>query len=132
MKTRQPMLSVALLLAMSLPAYAAEVLDDNQLDQITAGTASAAYNDGRFYFDLQKTTGRGTAVDVTGNANLHVDSAAINTGVLQLQDDAQGNLHALVNTNAVNSPVQVLINMNININSKIGSLSQINNALQQK
>lgn len=125
------LISGALLGAWS-PASAGEVLSDGQLDQITAGTASAVYNDGRLYFDLEKTTGRGTVIGATGNASLNLGSAAINTGVLQLQDNAQGNLRALVNTNAVNSPVQVLINLNINIDSRIGALNQINNALQQK
>lgn len=127
-----PLLISGTLLGAWSQANAADVLSDDQLDQITAGTASAAYNDGRLYFDLQKTTGRGTVIDATGNASLNIGSAAINTGILQLQDNAQGNLRALVNTNAVNSPVQVLINLNINIDSHIGALNQINNALQQK
>lgn len=132
MKTIQAVVTFGLLLAALSPARAAEVLDDEQLAQITAGTASAAYEDGRFRFDLHKTTGGGTVIGAAGDASLSVGAAAFNTGVLQLQDNAQGNLRALVNTNAVNSAVQVLINLNININSQVDVLNQVNSALQQR
>jgi len=126
------MLIAGLLLAALSPAHAAELLSDAELDGITAGTASAAYDDGRLYIDLNKTTARGTHIGALGDLNFNVDTAGINTGVLRLEDNAQGNLRALVNTNAVNSPVQVLINLNINVNSRVDVLNQVNNALQQK
>jgi len=132
MKIVYSVLMAGLLLAMSAPARTAEVLDDEQLQQITAGTAGAVTEDGRLRFDLNKTTGRGTAIGAAGDVSLNTGSAAFSTGVLQLQDDAQGNLRALVNTNAVNSAVQVLINLNVNINSRVDVLNQVNNALQQR
>ena len=132
MKPIHSILTAGLLLAVILPAQAGELLSDEELGKITAGTASAAHDDGRLYFDLSKTTGRGTRIGALGDLNFNVDTASVNTGILRLEDNAQGNLRALVNTNAVNSPVQVLINLNISINSRIDVLNQINNALQQK
>jgi hypothetical protein len=132
MKPIHSILTAGLLLAVIPPAPAGELLSDEELGEITAGTASAAYDDGRLYFDLNKTTGRGTRIGALGDLNFNVDTASVNTGILRLEDNAQGNLRALVNTNAVNSPVQVLINLNISINSRIDVLNQINNALQQK
>ena len=132
MKPIRTMLTAGLLLATIPPAPAGELLSDDELGEITAGTASAVYDDGRLYFDLNKTTGRGTRLEALGDLNFNVDTVGINTGVLRLEDNAQGNLRALVNTNAVNSPVQVLINLNINVNSRVDVLNQVNNALQQK
>jgi hypothetical protein len=132
MKPIHSILTAGLLLAVILPAQAGELLSDEELGEITAGTASAAYDDGRLYIDLNKTTARGTRIGAMGDLNFNVDTASVNTGILRLEDNAQGNLRALVNTNAVNSPVQVLINLNISINSRIDVLNQINNALQQK
>lgn len=132
MKLMQTMLSAGLLLAVLPPAHAGELLSDEALGEITAGTASAAYEDGRLYFDLNKTTGRGTHIGALGDLTFNAGTANVNTGVLRLEDNAQGNLRALVNTNAVNSPVQVLINLNISVNSRIDVLNQVNNALQQK
>jgi hypothetical protein len=124
------MLLAACALLGTLPsARAADVLDDDQLDQVTAGTASAAYENGRLLFDAQRTTGSGRAIAATGDVNFNAGSATVNTGVLRLEDNAQGNLHALVNTNAVNSAVQVMINLNVNVDSHVGSLTQINGML---
>ena len=50
---------------------------------------------------------------------------------LQLMDNAQANLRSLININAVNSPIQVLMNLNINVNSNIGNLNQMNNLLSR-
>lgn len=130
MKSVQSALAAGLLLAALPPAHAGELLTDDMLGEITAGSASAVYEDGRLRFDLDKTTGRGTRIGAFGDVNFDVD--AVNTGILRLEDDAQGNLRALVNTNAVNSPVQVLINLNINVNSRVDVLNQVNSALQQK
>ena len=132
MKPYQSILTMALLLAVMPPTNASELLTDDALGEITAGTASAVYNDGQLYFDLNKTTARGTNIGALGDLNFNADTAIVNTGILNLEDNAQGNLRALVNTNAVNSAVQVLINLNISINSRIDVLNQVNNALQQK
>jgi hypothetical protein len=113
-------------------AHAAEPLSDEALGEITAGTAAAVYDDGRLYIDLSKTTARGNRIGARGDLNFNGGNTTVNSGLLSLSDNAQGNLRALVNTNAVNSAVQVLINLNISINSRIDVLNQINSALQQK
>lgn len=130
MKGNQATTCAILFLGSILPLHAAQPLSDLELDEITAGTASAVYEDGRVYFDLNRTTARGTRIGASGDAEVNVGSVAVNTGTLQLLDGAQGNLRALVNTNAVNSAVQVLINLNININSHVDVLNQLNNTPQ--
>lgn len=115
----------------TLPALAGELLSDAELGEITAGTASTVYEDGRLFFDLDKTTGRGTRIDALGDLTFNTGPTNITNGVLLLEGNAQGNLRALVSTNAVNSPVQVLINLNVNVNSRVDTLNQINNALQR-
>jgi hypothetical protein len=47
-------------------------------------------------------------------------------GTLSLNGNAQQNLSSLVNINAVNSQVNVLLNLNVNINSTVGTLTQAN------
>lgn len=131
MKLHHSILTMVMLAAMP-SVHASELLSDNALNQITAGTASAVYNNGQLSFDLSKTTSRGTSIGAQGDLNFNPGTANVNTNVLKLQDNAQGNLRALVNTNAVNSAVQVLINLNVSINSRIDVLNQINNGLQQK
>jgi hypothetical protein len=121
----------ALLCALPV-AQAADVLSDAQLDQVTAGTASVVYDRERGFLELHKITGRGTAIGVVGNANFNFGPTIVNAGVLHLEGNAQSNLRALINTNAVNSPVQVLMNLNININSFINNLNQVNSGLQQR
>jgi len=125
------MTTTALLCALPL-AQAADVLSDAQLDQVTAGTASAVYDAGLWYLELHKITGLGTTIGVAGNVNFNSGPTLVNAGVLHLEGNAQSNLRALINTNAVNSPVQVLMNLNININSFINNLNQVNSGLQQR
>lgn len=122
----------AIVLSAGTGVDAGELLADDELAAITAGTASAAFADGRVAIDLEKLTGRGTRIGALGELTVVVDPTAVNTGVLHLEDNAQGNLRALVSTNAVNSPVQVLINLNVNVNSHVELLNQVNSALQQR
>lgn len=123
---------VAIALSASPNVDAGELLADDELAVITAGTAEDAYSDGRVAIDLEKVTGRGTRIGALGELTVVVNPTDINTAVLHLEDNAQGNLRALVSTNAVNSPVQVLINLNVNVNSRVDVLNQVNSALQQR
>jgi hypothetical protein len=109
-------------------ANGAEVLDDEKLDAITAGTAPTAFQRPPVAFEVNRVTARGTRIGATGNARVFDGADLSSIGLLRLEDQAQGNLRALVNTNAVNSAVQVLINLNININSQVNSLNQVNSA----
>jgi hypothetical protein len=68
-------------------------------------------------------------MSVTGNATVAAQETAIPAGPVSyilLRDNAQSNLRAFVNVNAVNASVQVLINLTVNINSTIGTINQIN------
>jgi hypothetical protein len=116
-----------LLLGLLAPlCFGYEELVDDQLDAITAGTASVTQDGGLLYFDFSHNSGHGL---VNGSGSLAVPSSSITDttiGALNLSDSAQGNLHSLININAVNSPVQVLMNLTVNVNSTIGSLRQIN------
>lgn len=47
-------------------------------------------------------------------------------GTLTLNGSAQQNLSSLININAVNSKVNVLLNLNVNINSTVGTIIQTN------
>jgi hypothetical protein len=105
---------------------AATELTDGQLDEITAGSASVAEEDGMLKFDFITGRRNGRSVDGNGTLTLKYGSVPSTLGTLILSDSAQSNLRSLVNINAVNSPVQVLLNLNINVNSTIGSMRQLN------
>ena len=46
--------------------------------------------------------------------------------MLMIRDNAQGSLKSFININAVNAPVQILLNLNVNIESRVGTLKQFN------
>lgn len=120
---------IAVLVAASTPrgAYALEELTDAEMDRVTAG--SAAYvEDGVLRFDFTSSQKGGRQVDGSGTLTLGAErlAAITQSGSLSISDSAQQNLRALVNINAVNSPVQVLLNLNVNINSTVEKLRQIN------
>ena len=127
----RPMLC-AVILGTSLSLSAAEILDDETLDGITAGSAPDALQRAPVAFEIQRTTARGKRIGASGNAQVVNSLDLSNFGLLRLEDNAQGNLRALVNTNAVNSTVQVLINLNINIDSTINSITQVNSAARPR
>lgn len=100
-------------------------LTDEQLDSITAGAAPVSGED-MMRFDFSRATKGGKYM--TGHGSLTVNKGIIHNtvGNLQISDNAQSNLQSLVNINAVNSPVQVFLNLNLNINSTVGSMRQLN------
>jgi len=51
---------------------------------------------------------------------------SIDNAALLLQDSAQSNLQSLININAVQSAVNVLVNLNITIDSNVGEIRQLN------
>jgi len=101
-------------------------LTDAELDHVTAGTDSGDEISDLASFEFMKTTRSGKTIEADGSFMLveAIDRATI--GNLILSDGAQGNLSSLININAVNSDVNVLLNLNISINSEIGSLNQFN------
>lgn len=102
---------------------------------------------------LKAETGKGFAVSLnpTGSINIAMDghtksgipvSAYGTVDVLQkaqenhlnslaLSDAAQQGMHAFSSVNAVESSIQVLTNLVVNINSTTHTINQVNHALQQ-
>lgn len=106
------------------PVHAAETLDNAQLDEITAGADDATLEE--VVVRATHTTASGARVSVDGTVGIQRQIDTLNAADLLLRDSAQSNLQALVNLNAVQSVVNVLVNLNININSQVGELRQIN------
>ncbi len=72
----------------------------------------------------------GNRFKVDGSGNLQIGSLqlanTVSTNSVQVSDNAQQNLRALVNVNAANAILQVLLNLNINVDSVVNGLSQTN------
>lgn len=100
----------------SVVANSTELLSNAQLDDVTAGNASIPIK-------IDQLTSRGTHIAIDGDIKWQVST---HNNSLTLLDNAQQNLSSLININAVNSPVNVLLNLNINVNSTIGSIQQYN------
>lgn len=101
-------------------------LTDLELDSVTAGNQSVSTMEDLVAFSASKTTAAGTRIDVNGSFGLvdSLDSSVL--GSLVLSDNAQRDLSSLININAVNSAINVLMNLNINVDSNIGQLNQYN------
>ncbi len=115
------------LLAMAAPTYACgfSELTEAELDRITAGAAAVARDDDILRFQFRNAGRRGHEVDGSGSLSFR-GGVPGDIGALLLRDSAQSNLRSLVNINAVNSPVQVLLNLNLNVNSTVGTVRQLN------
>jgi hypothetical protein len=105
-----------------------KALDDSMLDRVTAAGVTTSLGPGNvIIFTGEVPTANGL---VTGAGSLVVqapNSTTNNTtGTINLSGSAQQNLSSLVNINAVNSTINVLLNLNININSTIGTITQAN------
>lgn len=113
------------------PAQAMRELSDSELDSVTAGIAiSSEFSDtGGVRFDFHKDNGLDLSIDGSGSVALSPSQTPTSVGALVLRDNAQGNLNAFINVNAVNSTVQLLINLNVNIHSNVGAVRQ-NNQIQ--
>lgn len=100
------------------------ILTDEEMDQVSAGSATAQMNGNILSFAGQTANG-----NVSGSGTVEVKKAAeqnTTSGVLVLQDAAQSGSKSFIGINAVNSQIQVLVNLNININSSVGTLHQAN------
>lgn len=123
-----PLLAAVAALACAGPVQAKKhKLTDKQLDQVVAGGLSTQVLNHVANFNFQGPAGSNQTVDAQGSVQVKkLAAGSQSAGSLLIQDSAQQNLHSLVNINAVNSKIQVLINMNVNINSKVGTFRQIN------
>ncbi len=108
--------------------WAFSELTDQQLTAVTAGSVDASSSSTEALTRIPfRYSGKNGEVD---GEILVVPIANYNTqGSLQLMDNAQSNLSSLINVNAVNSPVQILLNLNVTVNSSIGSINQLNHLL---
>ena len=111
----------------------ARKLSDAELDRVTAGGVKAPApaipaqpTSGSVTFEFKSPAGSRHTVEGTGSVQVLEYDARVATNSLILRDQAQQNLQSLINVTAVNSMIQVLVNLNISINSTIASLNQIN------
>jgi hypothetical protein len=106
-----------------------KALDDSTLDRVTAaGVTTRVLPGGAINFSGAVPTANGL---VTGVGSLVVQPASSSTnttttGTVNLGGGAQQNLSSLININAANSTINVLLNLNVNINSQVGSILQSN------
>jgi hypothetical protein len=113
-----------------LPALApagegAFLLDDAALARVTAGTRDDPRALADFDFVRQTASGRTVSGDGTlALAEPHGDYT------LMLGAGAQSNLRSLVNINAIDASITVLLNLNINVDSSVGTLNQNNFSLR--
>jgi hypothetical protein len=110
-------------LAFGTCAYSAEPLDDEQLDAVTAGAADETAD--LLEFNVKHQTASGRRIEVEGGIDVERLRSMDNAALL-LQDSAQSNLRSLININAVQSAVNVLVNLNIVIDSNVGEIRQLN------
>lgn len=110
----------------SLSAAAQQRMSDEELDAVTAGVAAAGDLEEILAFELVRRTRSGRTVTADGSLSALDSLGGLNPGGLTLTDNAQSHLQALVNINAVNSVVNLLLNLNISIDSSIGSINQLN------
>jgi len=106
-----------------------KALDDSTLDRVTAaGVTTRVLPGGVINFTGEVPTVNGL---VSGIGSLVVQPASSSTtntttGSVNLGGNAQQNLSSLININAVNSTINVLLNLNVNINSTVGTILQSN------
>ena len=111
------------------PAWGMRELSDAELDSVTAGTnGTSEMVDGPPHFQFGKEPSHNSILGDGAVSMLEggLPSSGSPGGVLNLEDNAQGNLRALVNVNAVNSIIQILLNLNVIVNSNVGGIEQLN------
>jgi len=108
-------------------------MTEEQLSAETGKGFSISVNPtGTLYFSMDEQTKSGIPVSASGTLDIVQHTQDITQSTLSLSDSAQQNLQALVSVNAVDSLVQVLVNMTVNINSTVGVIEQANQALQNQ
>jgi len=138
--------AVLILFATVSPVWAAggHKLTDQELDQVAAGDFNAQFMDGalNLSFDTgdkfkNRITGTGTMAFQAMNLPNPCDQQTCTTtsvinngsmGIINMTGNAQQNLNSLVNIVAVNSLIQVLTNLQVNIGGSNNTTYQSNNA----
>jgi hypothetical protein len=118
--------SLVLLTQVAISQTGRKPMSDSTLDNVTAAGISATATNGVVNFQGAVPTPNGL---VSSAGSLSVQSGP-NTGTsigsLTLNGSAQQNLSSLININAVNSKINVLLNLNVNLNSTVGTIIQSN------
>jgi hypothetical protein len=119
--------SLAMLIPVSMAQSKKKPLNDAALDRVTAAGVTAGFSNGVVQFQGSVPTPNGL-VSAAGTLAVLPGplSSTTNMGTLSLNGSAQQNLSSLVNINAVNSTINVLLNLNVNINSTVGTITQSN------
>lgn len=118
----------ALLGALAVSLIGGAALGDNkfelaeaELDRVSAGTRSD--DQVLLTFDFVRTTQSGRTISGEGSLDILNKLIASSPSTIYLGDGAQGNLTSLVNINAIHSQISVLLNLNIIIDSSVGTLT---------
>lgn len=118
----------ALLFALGASADegAKRLLTDAELDAVAAGTVAVNETEESLVFSVAKETAAGRTVRAEGELKVVQMPLGLTIGTLTLTDGAQQNLQSLININAVNSAINVLLNLNVTIDSSVGAINQLN------
>ena len=117
----------AMLGAANIAAADGRELSDEELDEVVAGTVPTEIQEELLSFNYIGDAGSRHTAEVDGTLSVMGQSlSGTPTGLLSIDNGAQNNLRALINLNAVNSEVTVLLNLNISIDSVVGEIRQIN------
>ena len=101
-------------------------MDDSTLNRVTAAGITANATNGVVNFQGETATPNGLVSSVGSLAMSSGPNTGTTVGTLTLNGNAQQNLSSLININAVNSKINVLLNLNVNINSTVGTIIQTN------
>ena len=124
---RRALLVLVLLAAAGLAFADGRELSDAELDEVVAGTVDYTLHEELLRFSYVGAAGSRHDAEIDGTALVTGSPLpGATTGRLIIDNGAQTGLSALVNLNAVNSQVNVLLNLNITINSTVGEVRQIN------
>jgi hypothetical protein len=108
------------------PKPAPKAMDDSTLSRVTASGITANATNGVVNFQGETATPNGLVTSAGSLAMSTGPNTGTSIGTLTLNGNAQQNLSSLININAVNSKVNVLLNLNVNINSTVGTIIQTN------
>jgi hypothetical protein len=103
-----------------------KLMSDGTLDKVTASGITATATNGVVNFQGSTPTPNGLVSSAGSLAVQGGTNTGTSVGTLTLNGSAQQNLSSLININAVNSKINVLLNLNVNINSTVGTIIQSN------
>ena len=102
-------------------------LADEEMESIVAGSVDQEIQDELLRFSYVGSAGASHTAELEGTLSLSGrPRSGAPSGLLVIDNGAQTDLRSLVNINAVNSNVNVLLNLNIIIDSSVRDIRQIN------